>query len=212
MPPALGALTIIWVCPDFCREHIAAVKWLNEVTEDRSRFFAVKFELLQISALQGPRFTVVLGPDDRERMPRPKRDVTPKITESAKRRREYWQEFLDALRLLDTVMRVPAPNTLGNLRFNLQGRDLWIPVYAASSLGRMGVFLRGKPEYKLKMWLKRKQIESKIAAPLYWNETDNHWNIAISRKADPSERQDWPRQHRWLSLRLNEFISAFRPL
>jgi hypothetical protein len=31
-------------------------------------------------------------------------------------------------------------------------------------------------------------------------------------KADPTDRQNWPRQHRWLALRLNEFIGAFKPL
>jgi hypothetical protein len=30
-------------------------------------------------------------------------------------------------------------------------------------------------------------------------------------KADPSNRQDWQRQHKWLALRLNEFIRVFKP-
>jgi hypothetical protein len=30
-------------------------------------------------------------------------------------------------------------------------------------------------------------------------------------KADPAKREDWPRQHTWLALRLNEFIGVFKP-
>jgi hypothetical protein len=100
---------------------------------DRFRFFVVKFELLQIFSAKA---TVVLGPDDRGRGMR-KQDQTapPRVTESARRRREYWQEFLGALRLDDPGIKVPTANTLGNLWFNLRGHDLWITVYAASSLG-----------------------------------------------------------------------------
>jgi hypothetical protein len=137
--------------------------------------------------------------------------IPPKITASARRRREYWQEFLVALRLDDPGIRVPAPNTLGNLWFNLQGRDLWITVYAASSLGRIGVFLRGKPEYRGKIWAKRKSIAAQIGAPVGWNAQDEQRSVGVTMKADPTNREDWPRQHRWLALRLNEFIGAFKP-
>jgi hypothetical protein len=95
--------------------------------------------------------------------------LTTSRRESARRRREYWLEFLGALRLSDPDMRVPTANTLGNLWFNLDGRNLWIIVYAASSLGRIGVVLRGKPDYYPKIWAKRKQIAPKIAAPIGWN-------------------------------------------
>ena len=136
----------------------------------------------------------------------------PKVTESARRRREYWQEFLGALRLADPDIKVPAANTLGSLWFSLRGHDLWITVYAASSLGRIGVFLRGKPEYYGKIWAKRKQIAAQIGAPARWNGDDDQWSVGVTMKGDPTNREDWPRQHRWLALRLNEFIGAFKPL
>ena len=134
----------------------------------------------------------------------------PKVTDSARRRREYWEEFLAALRLADPDIRVPNPNTLGNLWFNLRGRDLWVTVYAASSLGRIGVFLRGKPEYYPRIWAKRKQIAAQIGAPVGWNPDHDHWSVGVTKKTDPTNREDWPRHHRWLALRLNEFIAAIR--
>jgi hypothetical protein len=136
----------------------------------------------------------------------------PRVTESARRRREYWVEFWAELRLADPDIRVPTPNTLGNLWFNLRGRDLWITIYAASSLGRIGVFLRGKPEYYGKIWARRKQIATQIGAPVSWNPDHDHWTVGVSKKADPTNRDDWARQHRWLALRLNEFVGVFKPL
>ena len=111
----------------------------------------------------------------------------PRVTESARRRREYWEEFLGALRLADPDIRVPTPNTLGNLWFNLRGRDLWITVYAASSLGRIGVFLRGKPEYYGKIWAKRKQIEAQIGAPVRWNSDYDQRSLGVYHESRPDE-------------------------
>ena len=135
----------------------------------------------------------------------------PRVTEPARRRREYWVEFLGALRLDDPDIKVPTPNTLGNLWFNLRGRDLWITVYAAAFLGRIGVFLRGKPEYYGKIWANRRQIAAQIGAPVGWNGEDDQWSVGVTKNADPTNREDWPRQHRWLALRLNEFIGVFKP-
>ena len=121
-------------------------------------------------------------------------------------------EFSGALRLEDPDIRVPTPNTLGNLWFNLRGRDLWITVYAASSIGRIGVFLRGKPEYYPRIWAKRKQIAAQIGAPVGWNPDHDQWSLGVTKKADPTNREDWLRQHRWLALRLNKFIGIFKQL
>jgi hypothetical protein len=142
-----------------------------------------------------------------------KQDQTapPRVTESARRRREYWEEFLGALRLDEPDITVPTANTLGNLWFNLRGHDLWVTVYAASSLGRIGVFLRGKTEYRQRIWAKRKQITAQIGAPVGWKGDDGQWSVGVTMKADPTRREDWPRQHRWLALRLNEFIRVFKP-
>jgi hypothetical protein len=121
-----------------------------------------------------------------------KQDQTtpPKATESARRRREYWQEFLGALRLDDSGIRVPTPNTLGNLWFNLQGRDLWITVYAAASLGRIGVFLRGKPEYRGEISAKRKSIAAQIGAPVGWNgDDDDQWSVSVTMRGRPDQQR-----------------------
>jgi hypothetical protein len=39
----------------------------------------------------------------------------------------------------------------------------------------------------------------------------DQWSLGVTMKADPTNREDWPRQHRWLALRLNEFIRVFKP-
>lgn len=132
-------------------------------------------------------------------------------SESARRRLEYWRRFLSNLRLTDADIVLPKPNSLGNLRFNLQGRDLWITVYAASSLGRIGVFLRGNSEFHSILAKKRRAIDAQLREPAGWNKDGESWNIAVSREADPAKIADWDSQHKWLATRLDRFVRVFKP-
>jgi hypothetical protein len=108
-------------------------------------------------------------------------------------------------------MVIPKPNSLGNLRFNLDGRDLWITVYAASSLGRIGVFLRGSSKYYSTLTKDRRSIDAQLRDQPNWHSDGEYWNVALARQADPSDASDWPTQHKWLAVRLNRFIQVFKP-
>ena len=209
----LDAATIIWVAPEFCEEHRAALDWLNRINDERFNFFAVRVEVWSISSsLPAPRFTIVAAPNNWKRTVRmASREVEADRPESAQRRFDYWQTFLAQLRLSDKTIGIPKPNSLGNLWFNLQGRDLWITVFAATSLGRIGVFLRGSAEHYAALRKDRHAIEKQLGEPPAWNGDSDGWNIAISRHADASDRTDWAAQHTWLATWLEKFVQVFKP-
>jgi hypothetical protein len=207
----LKAGTIVWLAPAFCEEHLEVLSWLNEITSVGFNFFAVQLELLRISGGRAaPKFTVLVRPKGGITTP-PKAARQPSINDAAERRRKYWQDFLAVLRLNDRTIRLPDPNRLGNLRFSLEGRDLWITVYAASSLGRIGVFLRGKADYYQKLLQKRRALQAKLPKPLGWHREGDYWSVGTSLTANPSNTRDWARQHKWLAARLNQFVRVFGP-
>lgn len=59
------ATTIVWVATSFREPHRAAIDWLNERTDEDTRFFAVAIEVVRIgeSAL-APAFKLVAQPND----------------------------------------------------------------------------------------------------------------------------------------------------
>jgi hypothetical protein len=155
---------------------------------------------------------MIAAPNDWNReVKKARQDVEVGRSESAQRRFEYWQEFLSKLRLTDTGIGVPKPNSLGNLRFSLQGRDLWITVYAAASLGRIGVFVTGNADFYKVLSQDRRAIEGDIGTALGWNGDANSWTVAISQNADPTAKSAWPSQHKWLAINLTDFIRVFTP-
>jgi hypothetical protein len=208
----LEAATVVWIAPSFCDEHRKALRWLNGITDEKFRFFGVTLELLRISGSPpAPRFTVALAPNNWSRSVRKATAQVPKRQSAgAARRLEYWQIFIAGLQLGDDRVRVPAPNTLGNLRFDLRGRALWITVYNAASLGRVGVFIRGSDDFRKLLFSRRDDIDAQLGKEATWHDGEQ-WTIAVSLDADPTNRADWRRQHAWLRTRLQAFIHVFLP-
>ena len=61
----LDAVTVVWVAATFTEEHRAALDWLNEITDDRFRFFGLEIELWRINnSPPAPKFNIVSKPND----------------------------------------------------------------------------------------------------------------------------------------------------
>ena len=72
----LQAVTVVWVAAVFTEEHRATLDWLNEITDNRFRFFGLEIELWRIDdSPVAPKFNIVSKPNDWSRS----------VTQSAKR-------------------------------------------------------------------------------------------------------------------------------
>jgi hypothetical protein len=60
-----GAATVVWLASDFKEEHRQALDWLNALTDEETRFFGVRVEVVRIGdSLPAPNFEVVAMPND----------------------------------------------------------------------------------------------------------------------------------------------------
>lgn len=87
--------TIVWITTGFRPEHRAALDWLNERTDEGTRFFGVEIEVVQIddSPKRAPAFKLVAQPNDWEKQVR---TVTAPAA-SSERGRVYW-DFWEVFR------------------------------------------------------------------------------------------------------------------
>ena len=56
----------------------------------------------------------------------------------------------------------------------------------------------------------KKEIERQFGKPLEWfagYKTEKH--VALRKEADPSDENDWPRQHEWLATKLEKLNEVF---
>ena len=59
---------------------------------------------------------------------------------------------------------------------------------------------------------KRDDVERALGYPLDWEELPSRRDCRISaymHNADPEDESDWPRQHQWLSDKLNDLHRVF---
>ncbi len=59
----LDAATVIWIAENFSDEHLAALDWLNSITDENILFFGVQIELWSIGGSVAPKFQVVCKPN-----------------------------------------------------------------------------------------------------------------------------------------------------
>jgi hypothetical protein len=72
----LQAAVVVWIAAKFTGEHRAALDHLNEITDERYRFFGVEVELWQIGdSPPAPRFNLVSKPNDWSRAIGPATDI-----------------------------------------------------------------------------------------------------------------------------------------
>ena len=61
----LEAVTIVWIAARFTEEHRSTLDWLNRITDESFRFFALEIELWRIGeSPTAPKFNVVSKPND----------------------------------------------------------------------------------------------------------------------------------------------------
>jgi hypothetical protein len=90
----LQAVTVVWIAAPFTEEHRAALDWLNDVTDERVRFFGVEIELWRIgNSPKAPRFNVVSRPNDWAKSVSEGAAGVSGLTGTQKLQLEYWIAF-----------------------------------------------------------------------------------------------------------------------
>jgi hypothetical protein len=214
----LQAVTIVWIAAPFTEEHRAALDWLNDVTNERVRFFGVEIELWKIgTSPSAPRFNVVSKPNDwAKSVSTAAAGVS--LTETQKLQLDYWTAFRKYMEEHPGNVRPTTPlpqNWMGfsagrsgftiGTKINIQGN--WI----SALLGIGGP--NAKPYFYL-LHEEKEEIEKEFGEQLDWRElpgkVESHI-VLVLKPADPRDRHDWPRQHAWLRDRLERFHAVFRP-
>lgn len=209
----LEAETVIWIARAFREEHLSALRWLNQYTDERFAFFAVQLRVVQIgdSAL-APLFDILEKPNNWERSLH--QTAKSALNQEVGWRRAFWDQY---------VIRYPEAATdrggggQGSSRWrSVPGSDLivarWIGEGAAS------VFVRGDrgvatPKVYRRFRKACPRLEELLGVPLgeaewYPFEVTREFNLAHPPAADKAI--DWLEERskfyvRTLSLNANEF-------
>ncbi|MEM8787698.1 MAG: DUF4268 domain-containing protein [Pseudomonadota bacterium] len=216
----LDAHTVLLISEEIREEHRSAIDWLNRITSDAHRFFAVKVELWRIGeSLPAPRFEVVVQPNGWARaIDSAARLVADGLTDLRQTYLRYWTALGELMTDQPTNLRPrkAAPQQWTGFGIGRTGCELNASVNSQEKWIRAELALGG-PEGKGYFWLlqqDREDIQGEAPFELQWDELPGRLQSRVFVRlddADPANEDDWPRQHAWLADKLSALNDIFRP-
>ena len=225
----LQAVTIVWIARNFTDEHRAALDWLNEITDDKFRFFGLEIEVWKIGESgAAPKFNIVSKPNDWFR------DVTKgasqlrrtELTETKKTQLDFWTAFKGHIDGHEMLFKCgnPRPDSwmnisVGRSGFNIGGiASFWDSVKNSGENHelRADLYIDGinaKAHYQA-LELQREDIEKALDRQLTWHNPSNAraCRIGVRKVVDLNDRDRWEEYLTWLASEINEFYRYFRPI
>ena len=131
---------------------------------------------------------------------------------------EYWTALRETIRQSGSDLKPPKPPAQSWITFAVGRSGFYLSADVSKTKRRLDVKLAldgplAKPHFHL-LQADKDAIEAEIGAPLEWRELPDKKRsyIRLSRDdADPSDRDDWPRQHAWYMDTLEAFHRTFAP-
>ena len=206
----LHAVTICWIAERFTEEHRVTLDWLNEITDNKFRFFGLEVELWRIgNSPPAPKFNVVSKPNDWT--------VTPVVTAKRRLQEAFWSALMRQLEEKRSSVRPKKPQPQGWMPFSIGRADFWLEATLQAMKKRISValFMTG-PDATAHFRLLEQQsekIEGELGE-LEWRALPDKKSssIRLSRDdADLMQQENWPSQIDWMVSTLESFDRTFRP-
>jgi len=220
----LEAVTIVWVSAQFRDEHRGALDWLNEITDDRFRFFGLEIELWRIGdSVSAPKFNVVSKPNDWTATIQAAARDSEAIGERQQLQLEFWSEFRAYMDERSSIrcskpqpqswMYHPLERTGVHLSSNLSSWNS-----ATNKLSpeiRVELYMDGRDAKSIFAMLQAQNqaIQSELDETLIWynNENNKSCRIYARKDAEFTDRETRTGCFEWLKWNLEAFDRAFSP-
>ena len=216
----LEAVTIVWIAARFTEEHRSTLDWLNKITDESFRFFGLEVELWRIGdSPAAPKFNIVSKPNDWSRsVAQAARAIDEaELSDTRVKQRAYWAAFHQALDQAAGPVsggRKPQPQSWMGYSIGRTGFNLGAVMIRPKRQVRTELYIAGDKAKALFHLLREQQqvIEQELGYALEWEELPTRRDSRIAvymTNVDPEDEQDWPRQHEWLTAKINDFHRVF---
>lgn len=217
----LHAVTIVWIAARFSEEHRAAVDWLNEITDDEFRFFALEVELWRIGeSPAAPKFNIVSQPNDWSRSvsdaARAIKNNT--LTETKAAQLRFWTGLAEYLTANNSGLRSQKPFPQHWTHFGI-GRSGFLSsaiLNTSDNILAAEVYINhdDAKAYFAELIAQKAEIEAELGFALDWRELPDRkgCRIVVEKPvSDPLNETAWPSYYDWLQSTLEAIQRVFRP-
>ena len=213
----LDAHTVIWIAKKIREEHRAALDHLNEITDERFKYFGVEIKVWQIGdSARAPQFEIVSSPNDwrREISQEAQRAEIENFSPARLQRKKFWAQFRNYISQRGSQLQPRERKSTRYIVFDIGRQSFAMSAWISQQRRGLGteLYMTGKNAPAHFHLLKEQQgeIEDEFGDSLKWQE--EHHNVALWLNAvNLTDESDWPNQHKWLADNLEKLDEVFRP-
>jgi len=204
---------IIWIVKDVRDEHKQAVDWLNEHTDDKVNFFAIRMELWQIGdSPYAPKFQIISKPNDWAKAIK-KSTTRSGLTDRRLMQLEFWNQFKEfAISNKSTLrLRKSYPQHWYDISIGNSKSQLSLIVDANNEQVRCEFYISDSKPLFHALLENKEIIESKLDHELEWMELEGKKASRVKTvlNIDVSDSENWERCFQWLMETAQEFQAVF---
>lgn len=197
--------TIVWVAAGFRPEHRAAIDWLNERTDEETRFFGVEIEVVRIGdSIPAPAFRLVAQPNDWGKQVRAVTTQNGEITGRERLYWDFWTRFRERVRAEHPTWTRSTGSTKSSwfgMSAGVAGVN-WSFTFSVEGLAVQLIFEDADRDLNTarfeQLLARRAAMEAAFGAPLVWEPREGLKSTRVSAYSDPADVAQVEHWDRWI--------------
>ena len=204
---------IIWIVRDVREEHIQAINWLNEHTDENINFFLLKIELWQIgdSAI-APKFNVVCRPNEWGKTVKGFIKSS-EATKSQNLSYQIWSDFKDYAEQKNPRFSLRTPRLQHWYNISIGSSEAHISLKTSTRENELGCQLYIPDNHELYKFLEgyKTEIEEKLGFPLSWDHQEGRKASYMETQKKFNLEEDKKDYLPWMFDMVDRFYQCFKP-
>ena len=204
---------IVWIVKDVRDEHKRAIDWLNEHTDEKIYFFAIKMELWQIGDSPfAPKFSIVSKPNDWSKALKQSAGSS-KLTDTKVLQLDFWNKFKEFMFANKTKLklRTPRPQHWYDISMGVSDAHISLTTDSQKDLMACEIYIPNSKEIFYGLEKCKKEIENELNIKLEWQPLDGKKasKIKLSREGAINETEAWEEYFAWFKDNAEVFQKVF---
>lgn len=208
----LDAEIIIWIVKDVLEEHQQAIDWLNENTDEKINFFAIKMEVWKIGSSEpAPKFHIISKPNNWTKSV--KQSVqTSALTDTKLLQLKFWDDFKQYAqdKNFNLRLRKTNPQHWYDLSFGRTDCHIGLTINSQKKELACEIYIPNSKETFEQFYNNKEDIDKQISG-LEWMElpTKKASRIKKKTKGDFKKEEKWEEYFEWLGKTAIELQNTF---
>ncbi|NKQ38681.1 MAG: DUF4268 domain-containing protein [Methanosarcinales archaeon] len=204
---------IIWIVKDVRDEHKQAIDWLNDHTDEKINFFAIKMELWKIGeSLFAPKFQIISKPNDWAKAIK-KSTGQSALSDTKLLQFDFWNKFKEYAQTNNSKLRLRKtyPQHWYDISFGSSNAHIALAINSQSNRIDCTIYIPDSKDLFYKLEKQKEKIEQELDMKLEWMvlEGKKASRIKISSEADINNSEKWNEYVEWLENTASKFQKVF---